>query len=62
MLKNFRLQIIFRVLLLAAGIGACLYLWLATTSGYLHVRSDHIDRAWNSASDRVEARLGLRPY
>ena len=34
--------------------------WLATTSGYLHVRSDHIERAWNSASDRIEARLGLR--
>jgi integrase/recombinase XerC len=34
--------------------------WLATTSGYLHVRSDHIERAWNSASDRVEVRLGLR--
>ncbi|WKV15500.1 tyrosine-type recombinase/integrase [Janibacter limosus] len=34
--------------------------WLATTSGYLHVRSDHIERAWNSASDRVEARPGLR--
>ncbi len=33
--------------------------WLATTSGYLHVRSDHIERAWNSASDRIEARLGL---
>jgi site-specific recombinase XerD len=34
--------------------------WLATTSGYLHVRSDHIERAWNGANDRIEARLGLR--
>lgn len=34
--------------------------WLATTSGYIHVRSEHIVHAWNTANDRVEARLGLR--
>ena len=33
--------------------------WLAT-SGYIHVRSEHIVHAWNSANDRVEARLGLQ--
>jgi integrase/recombinase XerC len=33
--------------------------WLATTSGYIHVRSEHIAHAWNSANDRVEARLGF---
>jgi integrase len=32
--------------------------WLATTSGYIHVRSDHIERAWNIANQRVETRLG----
>ena len=32
--------------------------WLATTSGYIHVRSDHIERAWNTANQRVETRLG----
>src|SRR5699024_10970126 len=30
MFKNFRFQLIMRVLLLAASIGGCLYLWLAT--------------------------------
>jgi nitrogen fixation/metabolism regulation signal transduction histidine kinase len=30
MLKNFRLQIIFRVLLLALSMGVCIYLWLET--------------------------------
>ena len=33
--------------------------WLATTSGYIHVRSEHIANAWNTASERVEQRLGL---
>jgi site-specific recombinase XerD len=36
--------------------------WLATTSGYIHVRRDHIERAWNSANDRIEARLGTRTH
>jgi integrase/recombinase XerC len=32
--------------------------WLATTSGYIHVRSDHIERAWSTANRRLEARFG----
>ena len=32
--------------------------WLSTTSGYIHVRSDHIEQAWNSANQRVATRLG----
>jgi integrase len=32
--------------------------WLSTTSGYIHVRSDHVERAWLSANQRVAARLG----
>ena len=35
--------------------------WLSTTSGYIHVRSDHIERAWSNANHRVEARLGGGP-
>lgn len=31
--------------------------WLATTSGYIHVRSEHIERAWDAANRRVETRL-----
>lgn len=31
--------------------------WLSTTSGYIHVRSEHIEQAWNSANERVEARF-----
>ena len=31
--------------------------WLSTTSGYIHVRSDHIEKAWNSANQRVATRL-----
>lgn len=31
--------------------------WLATTSGYIHVRSDHIERAWSSANRRLETRF-----
>ena len=34
--------------------------WLATTSGYIHVRSEHITHAWNTANQRVEDRLALR--
>lgn len=32
--------------------------WLATTSGYIHVRSDHIEQAWTNANRRLEARFG----
>jgi len=31
--------------------------WLSTTSGYIHVRTDTIERAWNAANARVEARF-----
>lgn len=31
--------------------------WLSTTSGYIHVRSDHIEKAWRTANQRVETRL-----
>lgn len=33
--------------------------WLATTSGYIHVRSEHIELAWNQANQRVEDRLAI---
>ena len=32
--------------------------WLSTTSGYIHVRSDHVEKAWASANQRVATRLG----
>ncbi|MCC6495054.1 MAG: tyrosine-type recombinase/integrase [Propionibacteriaceae bacterium] len=31
--------------------------WLSTTSGYIHVRSDHIEKAWHTANQRVATRL-----
>ena len=31
--------------------------WLATTSGYIHVRSEHVELAWKEANRRVEARF-----
>ena len=31
--------------------------WLATTSGYIHVRSDHIEQAWVNANRRIESRF-----
>ena len=31
--------------------------WLATTSGYIHVRSEHIELAWKNANQRVETRF-----
>jgi len=34
--------------------------WLSTTTRYIHVHADHIERAWAQASDRVDARLGQR--
>ena len=32
--------------------------WLSTTSGYIHVRSDHVEKAWKTANQRVAARFG----
>lgn len=34
--------------------------WLSTTSRYIHVRSDHVERAWMQANQRLEARFGGR--
>ena len=34
--------------------------WLSTTSGYIHVHSDHIEQAWNQANTRLEDRFGQR--
>lgn len=31
--------------------------WLATTSGYIHVRDEHIEAAWVSANQRLETRF-----
>jgi site-specific recombinase XerD len=31
--------------------------WLSTTSGYIHVGSDHVEQAWRSANQRLEARF-----
>lgn len=31
--------------------------WLATTSGYIHVRSEHVELAWKNANERVESRF-----
>lgn len=31
--------------------------WLATTSGYIHVRSEHIEQAWNRSNQRLEDRF-----
>lgn len=31
--------------------------WLSTTTRYIHVHSEHVERAWASANDRVSARL-----
>src|SRR5680860_347460 len=31
--------------------------WLSTTSGYIHVRSEHVEQAWKAANQRVEDRL-----
>ena len=32
--------------------------WLSTTTRYIHVHADHIERAWANANDRTAARLG----
>lgn len=31
--------------------------WLSTTSGYIHVRADHIEQAWRAANQRLETRF-----
>jgi integrase/recombinase XerC len=31
--------------------------WLSTTSGYIHVRSDHVEQAWLGANRRLENRF-----
>jgi integrase/recombinase XerC len=31
--------------------------WLSTTSGYIHVRSEHVELAWKNANERVESRF-----
>lgn len=31
--------------------------WLATTSGYIHVRDDHIEQAWKNANRRLQTRF-----
>jgi integrase/recombinase XerC len=31
--------------------------WLATTSGYIHVRSEHVEQAWTAANRRLETRF-----
>ena len=33
--------------------------WLSTTTGYIHVPAEHIERAWRQANERVTARLGV---
>ncbi|MDR6688300.1 site-specific recombinase XerD [Arthrobacter sp. 1088] len=33
--------------------------WLATTSHYIHVRSDHVEQAWKTANERVESRFEI---
>jgi integrase/recombinase XerC len=35
--------------------------WLVTTAGYVHVRPEHIERAWVAAGGRVAQRLGVAP-
>ncbi|HET9061539.1 MAG TPA: tyrosine-type recombinase/integrase [Acidimicrobiales bacterium] len=32
--------------------------WMATTSGYIHVRDDHVEQAWVTANRRLESRFG----
>ena len=32
--------------------------WLSTTTRYIHVHSDHVEKAWAQANERVAARLG----
>jgi site-specific recombinase XerD len=32
--------------------------WLSTTTRYVHVPAEHVDRAWAAANQRTQARLG----
>ena len=34
--------------------------WLSTTSGYIHVRADHVEQAWLGANQRLEDRFAER--
>jgi len=34
--------------------------WLATTSGYIHVRTEYIEQAWDEANERLEDRFAPR--
>jgi integrase len=34
--------------------------WLSTTTGYIHVPAEHIERAWRQANERVTTRLGVK--
>ncbi len=31
--------------------------WLSTTTGYIHVPAEHIERAWRQANERTATRL-----
>ena len=33
--------------------------WLKTTTVYVHVHDDHIERAWSEANNRVASRFNL---
>ena len=33
--------------------------WLSTTTWYIHVHEDHVERAWAAANERTAARLGV---
>ncbi|WP_406689269.1 tyrosine-type recombinase/integrase [Saccharopolyspora sp. ID03-671] len=33
--------------------------WLSTTTRYIHVHADHVERAWAAANERVAARLAV---
>lgn len=35
--------------------------WLSTTTRYIHVHDDHIERSWAAANERVAARFGEQP-
>ncbi|MFD8494985.1 tyrosine-type recombinase/integrase [Amycolatopsis sp. NPDC059657] len=35
------------------------HVWLSTTTRYIHVHDDHVERAWAMANDRVAARLQM---
>lgn len=34
--------------------------WLSTTTGYIHVPAEHIERAWRQANERTCSRLGVK--